>query len=116
MRDMVVRVQRFTLQQCYGELQGASVLLWEDNMTIVHVLTNRTTRSPELMHLLRKLWRLLDTAGIKLEVRYIPTDENTFADYLSRGSPFDELVLRSSAWANLEAFDAVRSEAQTLSD
>lgn len=92
-----------TLQRFHGELQGASVLLWEDNMTVVHVLTNRTTRSPELMHLLRKLWRLLDTAGIQLEVRYIPTDENTFADYLSRGSPLDDLVLRRGAWAELEA-------------
>ena len=91
-----------SLQQFYGELQGASLLLWEDNMTVVHVLTNRTTRSPELMHLLRKLWRLLDTAGIKLEVRYIPTDQNTFADYLSRGSPLDELVLRPTAWSALE--------------
>lgn len=91
-----------SLQQFEGELQGASLLLWEDNQTVVQVLTNRTTRSPELMHLLRRVWRLIDLAGINLEVRYIPTDENTFADYLSRGSPLDELVLRPAAFASLE--------------
>ena len=35
-------------------------------------------------------------------MRYIPTDQNTFADYLSRGSPLDELVLRPTAWSALE--------------
>ena len=57
-----------TLQAFLDRLRGKSVLLWEDNMTVVHVLTNRTTRSPELMHLLRKVWLLIDSAGIQLSV------------------------------------------------
>ena len=91
-----------SLQRFEGELQGASVLLWEDNMTVVHVLTNRTTRSPELMHLLRKVWRLLDTAGISLTVRWIASEDNSLADALSRGSPFDDLTLRDEAWRDVE--------------
>jgi hypothetical protein len=83
-------------------LRGRSVLLWEDNMTVVHVLNNRTTRSPALMRLLRRVWYLIDAAGITLNVRHIPTEENTWADALSRGSPLDELVLRPAAFASLE--------------
>ena len=91
-----------SLSQFHGELQGASVLLWVDNTTVVHVLTNRTSRSPQLMHLLRKLWRLVDSAGISLTVRWIASKENTLADALSRGSPFDDLTLRAAAWAELD--------------
>jgi hypothetical protein len=91
-----------TLNAFLEQLQGRSVLLWEDNMTVVHVLNNRTTRSPELMRLLRRVWYLIDSAGISLVVRHIATEENTYADALSRGSPLDELTLRPAAWAALE--------------
>lgn len=91
-----------TLQANLERLRGRSVLLWEDNMTVVHVLSNRTTRSPELMHLLRKVWFLLDSAGIQLSVRYIASGDNVLADALSRGSPMDELELRLPAWQDIE--------------
>ena len=79
------------------------MLLWVDNQTVVHVLTNRTTRSPELMQLLRRLWRLLDTAGIQLTVRWIASKDNELADALSRGSPFDDLTITDEAWRSVEA-------------
>jgi biotin operon repressor len=91
-----------SLQRWEGELQGASLLLWEDNMTIVHVLTNRTTRSPQLMHLLRKVWRLIDSMGVHLTVRHIRSEDNSLADALSRGSPFDDLELLPAEWRRLE--------------
>ena len=84
-------------------LQGQSVLLWCDNTTVMHVLNNRTSRSPELMRLLRRVWLLVDSAGITLTVRWIATAENDAADALSRGSPFDELRTRPAAWRELEA-------------
>ena len=83
-------------------LRGRSILLFEDNQAVCHILTNRTTRSPEMMRLLRRLWLLVDTAGLALTVRYIPSGENVLADALSRGSPFDELMLLPHAWAALE--------------
>ena len=91
-----------TLRAFQRQLGGQSVLLYEDNMTIVHVLTNRTTRSPALMHLLRRVWRLIDMSGITLEVTYIASEANSLADALSRGSPFDNLLTRPSA---LDEFD-----------
>ena len=68
----------------------------------MHVLTNRTTRSPELMHLLRRVHFLIDSLGIDLTVRYIASKDNSQADALSRGSPFDELVLRRQAFDALD--------------
>ena len=97
-----LRAVELSLAAFRERLRGRSVLLWEDNMTVLHVLTNRTTRSPELMHLLRRLWRIIDEAGITLTVRYIASEENSLADALSRGSPFDELTLRRPAFARLQ--------------
>lgn len=91
-----------TLQAFSHVLEGQSVLLWEDNTTVMYVLNNRTTRSPELMHLLRRVHYLIDSLGITLAVKYIPSKENSQADALSRGSPFDELTLRPAAFAELE--------------
>ena len=91
-----------TLQVFLKELQGESVLLWEDNMTVVHILTNRTTRSPELMHLLRRVWWLIDSAGIDLQVRYVASKDNAQADALSRGSPWDDLTLLPQVWRDLD--------------
>jgi ribonuclease HI len=90
------------LQTFLARLQGKSTLLWCDNQSVVHVLTNRTTRSPEMMALLRRCWYLIDKAGIDLRVRWISTHENDYADYLSRGSPYDHLALNDRAWARLE--------------
>jgi hypothetical protein len=39
------------------------VLLHEDNQAVVAVITTMTTRSPQMMEELRKLWHLLDLCG-----------------------------------------------------
>lgn len=83
-------------------LRGKSILLWEDNQAVQHILTNRTTRSPEMMRLLRRLWLLIDSVGLTLTVRYIQSEENSLADALSRGSPYDELEVLPRVWRGLE--------------
>ena len=45
---------------------------------------------------------LIDTLGVSLEARYIRSEDNDLADALSRGSPFDELRLRTQTWHELE--------------
>ena len=55
------------------------------------------------MHLLRRVHFLIDSLGVSLTVKYIRSKDNSQADALSRGSPFDELVLRPQAFARLEA-------------
>ena len=91
------------LQAFLSELRGQSTLLWVDNQAVVHVLNNVTTRSPEMMTVLRRIWWLIDSAGIDLRVKWISTHDNTLADDLSRGSPHDELTINGSAWLRLEA-------------
>ena len=54
------------------------------------------------MHLLRRVHYLIDTMGVSLTVKYIASKDNSQADALSRGSPFDELVLRPAAFQALE--------------
>ena len=91
------------LSQFEARLRGRSTLLWVDNSAVVHILTNRTTRSPEMMALLRRVWWLIDSAGIDLRVKWISTHENNFADALSRGAPLDELLTGRECWRQLQA-------------
>ena len=46
---------------------------------------------------------MLDSLGVDLSVRWIASKDNSQADALSRGSPFDELVLKPRAFADLDA-------------
>jgi len=65
-------------------LKNRTVLLREDNMAVVHILTNHTTRSHGMMQLLRQLWYLCDTNNIELRPQYIRSAANIWADRLSR--------------------------------
>ena len=65
-------------------LKNRDVLLREDNMAVVHILTNHTTRSRPMMELLRKLWFVCDTNNIDLRPQYIRSAANVWADQLSR--------------------------------
>ena len=65
-------------------LKNRDVLLREDNMAVVHILTNHTTRSRPMMELLRKLWFVCNTNNIDLRPQYIRSSANVWADQLSR--------------------------------
>ena len=65
-------------------LRNRRVLLREDNMAVVHILTNYTTKSKALMTLLRQLWWVCDTGNIELRPQYIRSAANVWADKLSR--------------------------------
>lgn len=79
-----LRAVRLTVETFLERLKGKRVLLWEDNRAVMHILTNLTTRSPDIMVELRKLWYLLDTNDITLRARYIRSAANVWADKLSR--------------------------------
>ena len=65
------------------DLRGRSVRLWEDNQAVVHIIRNRTSKSPLLMAELRLLLALLDDLDIRLVPRYIKSELNV-ADEFSR--------------------------------
>lgn len=79
-----LKAVRFAIQSFLPQLMGRSVLLHEDNQAVVAVLTHYTTRSPQMMVELRKLWYLLDTHGIHIRPQYIRSAANVWADALSR--------------------------------
>jgi hypothetical protein len=58
------------------DLRGHIVRLWEDNQAVVHIIHNRTSRSPQLMAELRKLMAVLDDLDIDLKPRYIRSELN----------------------------------------
>jgi hypothetical protein len=65
-------------------MAGRNVLLHEGNHAVCHVLAGMTSRSPEMMTKLRRLWYLLDTNNIHIRPMYIRSPANTWADKLSR--------------------------------
>jgi len=79
-----LKAVRLAIESFLPDLMGRSVLLHEDNQAVVSVLTHYTTRSPQMMVELRKLWYLLDTNSIQLRPRYIRSAANIWADALSR--------------------------------
>lgn len=74
---------RLAVQETAEILRGKRVVLWEDNQAVVHIIANRTSRSPALMSELCRLARLLDSLDIDLRPKYIRSALNP-ADELSR--------------------------------
>eukprot|EP00873_Tetraselmis_striata_P025464 jgi/Tetstr1/445728/TSEL_033376.t1 len=84
-------------------LAGGPVSLHEDNQAACNVLVGLTSRSPEMMAELRKLWHLLDSNGVHIRARYIRSAANVCADRLSRHLDSDEWQLDPVLIAELEA-------------
>ena len=73
-----------SVQTFRHELRGHTVQLWENNQAVVAILKSWTTKSPDMMRVLRKLWLLLDSLNITLVARYIRSADTVQADELSR--------------------------------
>ena len=90
------------IRECSAILAGQRVLLFEDNQAVVHMIRNRTSRSPALMAELRQLLKLLDELKIDLDVRYIRSALNP-ADALSRLTHRDAWGLKAKLQKSLKA-------------
>ena len=75
---------RHAVESFLPHVKGRRVVLDGDNQAVIHILSHLTSRSPDLMNELRKLWHLLDTGDIHLRPRWISTHANVWADRLSR--------------------------------
>ena len=64
--------------------RGETVAARSDNMTAVAVISSRSSRDPELMHLLRCLFFFEARHSFRLEATHIPGKDNVLADDLSR--------------------------------
>ena len=93
---------RLAVQYFLPRLAGRRVLLREDNMAVVYILTNLVSRSPQPMHELRKLWWLLDSMDIELRPLYIRSAENIIADYASRLAARGDYMLNPALLDDLQ--------------
>ncbi|KAK3287371.1 hypothetical protein CYMTET_5118 [Cymbomonas tetramitiformis] len=90
-----------TVQSFLRELTGKVVRLYCDNQAVVAMLSHFTSRNPELMRRMRRLWILLDINDIELQARCIRSEANERADRLSRDRDLDDWRLnrRWFQWA-----------------
>ncbi|KAK3287029.1 hypothetical protein CYMTET_5439 [Cymbomonas tetramitiformis] len=91
-----------TVQAFLQELEGKVVRLYCDNQAVVAVLSHFTSKNPDLMRRMRRLWLLLDLHDIELQARYIRSEANVWADNLSRCEDLDDWRLNRDwfVWAN----------------
>ncbi|KAK3284535.1 hypothetical protein CYMTET_7830 [Cymbomonas tetramitiformis] len=78
-----------TVQAFLKELEGKVVRLYYDNQAVVAMLSHFTSRNPDLMRRMRRLWLLLDLHDIELQARYIRSEANVdrFASEISTRLP-----------------------------
>ncbi|KAK3233369.1 hypothetical protein CYMTET_56327 [Cymbomonas tetramitiformis] len=86
------------------ELTGKVVRLYCVNQAVVAMLSHFTSRNPELMRRMRRVWILLDLNDIELQARYIRSEANEWADRLSRDRDLDDWRLNRKwfQWAERE--------------
>ncbi|KAK3288759.1 hypothetical protein CYMTET_3776 [Cymbomonas tetramitiformis] len=91
-----------TVQAFLQELESKVVRLYCDNQAVVAMLSHFTSRNPDLMRRMRRLWLLLDLHDIELQARYIRSEANVWADNLSRCEDLDDWRLNRDwfVWAN----------------
>ncbi|KAK3233094.1 hypothetical protein CYMTET_56579 [Cymbomonas tetramitiformis] len=91
-----------TVQAFLQELEGKVVRLYCDNQAVVAMLSHFTSRNPDLMRRMRRLWLLLDLHDIELQAWYICSEANVWADNLLRCEDLDDWRLNRDwfVWAD----------------
>jgi len=92
---------RLFVETYVDSLRGRRLLLYEDNQAVVAILTTLTTRSPEMMHELRRLVYVLGECDISLRATYIRSAQNVIADYWSRLARPHEYALSRRCFADV---------------
>jgi hypothetical protein len=82
-------------------LDGRNILLHGDNQKVCSVMASMTSRSPEMMNELRRLWYVLDTNNVHIRPRYIRYAANTWANKLRRHLDSDDWQLDPSVFHDM---------------
>lgn len=67
-----------------NELKGKRVVIWCDNQAVVHMINNSSSSCSKCMYLIRHLTLLCMTFSLRVFCKYISTEDNRWADQLSR--------------------------------
>ena len=79
--------------------ENVVVRIRSDNSTAVSCLNKCFSRSPILLDIIGKIWKISMTAGVDIKAEWIPGPENRMADWLSRWGGEDEASI-SIFWFN----------------
>ena len=80
------------------KFQNRSILFFTDNMAVVEVINNKTSKDTKILYLLRKLvWTCLNN-NIMFKAKHIPGKNNVSADLLSRLQVEEFLRVNPSAY------------------
>jgi hypothetical protein len=71
-------------------VRGRKMLMHEDNRAVVAVLNHLTSRSPDIMDELQKLWELIDTNNISTRARCTRSAAKVWANNPSRKIDMDD--------------------------
>ncbi|XP_062599327.1 uncharacterized protein LOC134260800 [Saccostrea cucullata] len=66
------------------DLQNTRLLFHIDNMSVVHIINNSTSKSDRVMNIVRKLVLITLQYNIQIKASKIPTKANSIADAISR--------------------------------
>lgn len=78
-----MRAVLFTLQALSSEVSHRRVLVLCDNMAVVRIIAKGSSRSPEIMEVMRELFKWAVERGVQVYAKWVPTDSNP-ADAPSR--------------------------------
>lgn len=68
----------------HSSLSNKRLLFHIDNMAVVHVLNNSTSKSKRVMAIIRELVLITLKCNITVRAQHIPTKQNSIADSISR--------------------------------
>jgi hypothetical protein len=77
------------------QLANRRILFHTDNLALVSIINNQTTKEPRILHLLRKMVLTCLKYNILFQALHIPGRYNILADFLSR-SKVDQFKLQAS--------------------
>jgi hypothetical protein len=107
-----LKAVRLAVLSFLPHLAGRNIFLHEDSHTVCYVMAGMTSRSPEMMNELRRLWYRLDSNNIHIIPRYITPAANTWACKLSRHLDSDDWQLDPSVFHEMDTqFGPARSTA-----
>lgn len=81
-------------------LANKHILFHVDNMAVVQVLNNSTSKSTRVMLIVRELVLITLQYNITIKAQHIPTKKNTIADCISRSQwkKFRQLAPEADQW------------------
>jgi hypothetical protein len=98
-----VKAVRLAVLSFLPHFAGRNIFLHEDNHAVSYVMAGLSSRPPELMKELRRLWFLLYNNNIHIRPRCIRSAANTWADKRRRHMDSDDRQLELTIFHEMDS-------------